>query len=298
MKILIISGGNSSEREISLISADAVKKALEKKNHEVQIYDLAGGYAELKNVSQTFDCLFPVIHGREGEGGQLHKFLASLGVPYVGGNWESYEKYWAKLPFKKYCNENNILTSDWREVKTRDDISTLGFPVVLKASNGGSSREVVVLKTAEDLDNPTVQELLDSIDELFIEKFVKGIEVTVAILDNKALPVIEIKPPEGRWFNYQTKYSGETKEIPDAPSLSKKEKESVQAVALKIHQDLELGPYSRIDFIVSEGKPYVLEINTIPGLTSESLFPKAAAAAGYSFPEVIQEIIDLTVVND
>jgi len=114
--------------------------------------------------------------------------------------------------------------------------------------------------------------------------------------------VIEIIPPEGGWFDYQNKYSGATREIPHAPSLDEKTKQLVQKIALQIHQTLNLGPYSRIDFIVSElhshsssGKlvPYVLEVNTIPGLTSQSLFPKAAQAVGISFPKLLDKMIKM-----
>lgn len=307
MKILLVSGGISSERKISLISAREVKKVLEENGYQVKIFDLRTcsqvrktlrqqavlkkGYPALKQDIQDFDVIFPVIHGEEGEGGNLHKFLENLGKPYVGGNWQNYKKGWYKIPFKKFCGQNNIPTSPWKTVNKADDIVKFGFPCVLKASAGGSSREVLILKSKEQLKK--AEKLLKLNDKFLVEKFLPGTEVTVGILDNRALPVLEIRPPEGKWFDYKNKYSGSTKEIPNAPSLNQNERTAVQGQALKIHQLLGLGPYSRIDFIVSGGTPYVLEVNTIPGWTSESLFPKAAKAAGITFFQLVEKLIKM-----
>lgn len=302
MKILIISGGTSSEREISLLSAKAVREALEINEHQVQVFDFKQGYTELKKAVPEFDVIFPVLHGEEGEGGGLQKFLHDSGKPYVGGDPAGFQEGWFKLPFKKYCDKNNIPTASWKEVKIADDIIRFGFPSVLKASNGGSSKEVVILKSAEDLKKDEAAQLLTSGTEVFVEKFLPGVETTVGILNGRALPVIEIKPPEGKWFDYQNKYSGKTQEIPHAPSLDDVTRQKAQQTALKIHQSLKLGPYSRIDFIItssnshsSSGKPtsFALEVNTIPGLTSQSLFPKAAQATGISFEDLVQILVEL-----
>lgn len=291
MKVLIVTGGTSSERRISFMSAKQVKKALESIGHKVKLFDLKNGYPELKKIAKDFEVVFPVIHGEEGEGGSLQKFLSTLEVPFVGGDPKGFKIGWYKIPFKKFCQQNNIPTSKWKKIKTKDDIIRFGFPSVLKSSAGGSSREVVILKSPWDLQNYLCKKLLKSDLPLFVEKYLPGVEVTVGILRNQALPVVEIIPPEGGWFDYQNKYWGKTEEIPHAPSIAPSLRKLTQQIALKIHQTLNLGPYSRIDFIVSEGKPYILEVNTIPGLTSSSLFPKAAQATGISFPKLLDKII-------
>lgn len=297
MKILVVTGGISSERKISLISAKAVKKALEENNHRVKLYDLKKGYTSLKKISQKFDVIFPVLHGEEGEGGKLHKFLSTLGKPFIGGDWKSFQKGWYKISFKNFCDQNNILTPEWKQLSlTRHSESILdfGFPSVLKASSGGSSREVVILKSKQDLKKNEYKKLLNSNLDLLVERFIPGVEVTVGIIGDQALPVLEIIPPAGGWFDYKNKYSGTTKEIPFAPSVKKEIQTRLQQIALKIHRLLNLGHYCRVDFIVSaDGKPYVLEINTIPGLTPESLLPKAAEAAGISFPEFVEKLINM-----
>ena len=303
MKVLLITGGASSERRISLMSAKQVKLALKEVGYNVAVFDLKKGYDQLKILAKSFDVIFPVIHGEEGEGGNLQKFLSTLKKPFVGGNPKGFKQGWYKIPFKKFCEENKIPTALWRKVQTEKDILEFGFPCVLKSSAGGSSREVAILKSARDLNSYLCRKLLKSKLALFIEKYLPGIEVTVGILKNeqssirryKALPVVEIVPPEGGWFDYQNKYWGKTKEIPHAPSITAELRDQVQKIAARIHNSLNLGPYSRIDFIVSEGKPFVLEVNTIPGLTSSSLFPKAAQAMGISFPKLMDSLIQMAL---
>jgi D-alanine-D-alanine ligase len=287
MKILLITGGDSSEREISLLSAQEVRKSLLKNGYEVELYDLLGGYEPLKNLSKKFDVLFPVLHGEEGEGGKLHEFLSKLGKPIVGTkNYKGLREAWYKIPFKKYCDNNNILTAPWKIVGDEQNIIKFGFPCVVKTSNGGSSREVFVLKSIEDLDKQEKE--IFKYKDLFVEKYIKGTEVTVGIFNNQALPVIEIIPPNGGWFDYKNKYSGETKEILNAPSLTKSVRTTVQKVALKIHQHFDLGSYSRIDFMIDrKGNPYVMDVNTIPGLTSNSLLPKETGMPFEKFTDLL-----------
>lgn len=292
MRVLIITGGNSSERKISFISAKQVQKALRKKGHKVELFDLKKGHENIKEIASNFHVIFPVLHGEEGEGGMLHKFLNMFETRIVGTrNHKGLEKGWFKTPFKEFCEENGITTAEWKRIRDKKDILSFGFPSVLKSSNGGSSREVVVLKNRQDVSRYQVKKLLNSGFELFVEKYIPGIEVTVGILHGKALPVIEIVPPKGEWFDYKNKYSGKTKEIPHAPSLTEKLRKEIGLIAEKIHNTLDLGTYSRIDFIVLGNNPFAIEVNTIPGLTQESLLPKAASAAGISFEDLCEHLV-------
>lgn len=304
MNILIISGGNSSERKISFLSAREVKTALEANKYKVKIFDLKKGAQEMIKLIKNCDVVFPVIHGEEGEGGELQRFLTKIGKPYVGGSAKGYKEGWFKIPFKKFCNKGKIVTAPWKIVKGESDIINFGFPCVLKTSNGGSSKEVIMLHSIEHLKRKPTQKLLASQNPLMVEKYLKGTEVTVGILNNKALPIMEIVPPEGEWFDFKNKYSGKAVEIPHAPSLDEQTKKLLQDISLKIHKSLNLGHYSRIDFIVTNscyhlggGKliPHALEVNTIPGLTSQSLFPKAAKAAGITFNELIQKMVTMSL---
>lgn len=292
MKILILTGGLSSERKISLLSAKNVKQTLEKNNHKVKLYDLKNGYQNIKKLSKDFDILFPVLHGQEGEGGQLHKFLSKLNKPIVGTrNYQGMKKAWYKIPFKRFCDKNKILTPKWKIIKSKNDVIKFGFPCVVKTSSGGSSREVIIIKTKDDLKKMSFKNLMNLNLPVFVEEFKKGVEITCGIINNEALPLLEIVPIKDNWFSYKTKYDNTTKEIPFAPSLDKKMQIKIQRIALKIYKSFDIGSYCRIDFIISNNMPYVLELNTIPGMTSGSLLPKQAKAAGINFSELIEILI-------
>ncbi len=293
MKILIVTGGSSSERKISLISAKAVKEALEENRHKVKLFDYKKGFINLKKIIPKFDVIFPVLHGEEGEGGELQKFLSKTEKPFVGGDWKGFRKGWYKIPFKRFCDKNNIPTPIWKLVKQRRDIVKFGFPCVLKASNGGSSLEVVMIPKKNDLKKTKVNKLLKSKMPLFVEKLIKGVDITISVLGDQALPVIEIVPPENEWFSYENKYSSETKEIPFAPSIAQDLQKKAQAAAIMIHKELNLGHFSRIDFIVSDTTIYAIDVNTIPGMTPKSLFPKAAQAVGLNFPKLVQRLAEM-----
>lgn len=292
MNILLITGGTSSERGISLISAKEVKRALEKNNFKVKIFDLKKGLLALEKESQDFDVIFPVLHGEEGEGGKLQEFLMKLGKPYVGGNPKGYQEGWFKITFKKFCDKNKIPTAPWKEVREEGDILKFGFPCVIKSSNGGSSLEVVVLKTPKDLKSENFQNLMKSGASLFTEKFLPGTEVTVSVLGNRVLPILEIVPPNGNWFDHKDKYSGKTKEVIDAPSVPKKTQQKIMNIALEVHKKLKLGSLSRMDFIVSNNLPHILEVNTIPGFTPTSSFPQSAKAIGLSFEQLVKQLVE------
>jgi len=292
MKILLLTGGGSSERQVSLKSAKNVKNALIENGHKVKLYDLRKGYAPIKKLSKEFDILFPVLHGEEGEGGKLHKFLSKINKPIVETrNYKGLRNAWHKISFKKYCDKYKIKTSPWKIVKNKKDIAIFGLPCVLKASSGGSAREVVIIKTAKDLNTKEVNYLLNGSDLLFVEKYLPGVEVTVGILNGKALPIIEIIPPKNSWFSYKNRYNNESKEIPFAPSIDKKIQKKLKTLTLKIHNHFILGTFSRSDFMIYKNRPYILEVNTIPGLTSGSLIPKAAKAAGISFNKFVEILI-------
>lgn len=292
MKVLILTGGNSSERKISFLSARNVKIALKENGHRVDIYDLRKGYGSIRNFSKNYDILFPVLHGEEGEGGQLHKFLSKINKPIVGTrNYKGMEKAWYKIPFKKWCDKEGILTSPWKTIMNMRGVLSFGFPCVLKASNGGSSREVMMVKSQKDLKKPLAINIIKS-GQAFVEKYISGTEITVGVLDSKALPVLEIIPKKDSWFSYKTKYDNTTIEVPFAPSVKKSLQIRAQKIALKIHNQFDLGTYSRTDFIVHGERVYVLEINTIPGITSDSLIPKQTKAAKINFSDFLEILLN------
>ncbi len=160
MNILIITGGNSSERKISLISAGMVAKALRKNGHTVTVFDFRKGYKELKKLLTDFDIVFPVMHGKEGEDGTLYAFLRAAKVRFCWIDPKGAKIAFNKILFKKYCDKKRIPTAEWRAIKTKKDIERFGFPCVLKAANGGSSLEVALLYSKKDLSGARVKNIL------------------------------------------------------------------------------------------------------------------------------------------
>ncbi len=292
MKILLITGGLSSERKISLMSSKNVKEALMENGHKVKLYDLKNGYLKIKKIVKDFDVIFPILHGEEGEGGKLHKYLRTLKKPIVGtSNYQSLKRAWFKISFKKFCDKKKILTPRWKIIKNKKDILNFDFPCVLKVSSGGSSKEVFILKSKKNLKN--IPSKFNN--SFFVEKYIQGKEITVGILNNKALPIIKIIPPKGEWFSYKNKYTSRTKEIINPKDINILIKKKLQKTALSIHKNFNLGSYSRIDFILDNNNFFVLEVNTIPGLTRESLLPKMVKAVGLDFKEFINLLIKLAI---
>lgn len=294
MKVLVISGGNSDERKISLLSAQNVLEALFKNHHQVELFDFKDGFEKLKRKVSHFDVIFPVLHGLEGESGTLQEFLEKLNVRFVGSDSKACKASWDKIKFKKFCEKFDIKTPEWFVLKpqNRNNLAAK-TPFVVKPPNNGSSVDVYIVKSKRDLNMIDLKRLFGKYKRLLVEDYIEGIEVTVGILGDEALPVIEIQPPEGEWFSYQNKYSGKTKEIPNAPSLTPEKKKELQKIASRIHNQLGCRHFSRSDFIVGKDEIYALEINTIPGLTPQSLLPKAAEAAGITFDEMIKRLLKM-----
>ncbi|MBI2338386.1 ATP-grasp domain-containing protein [Candidatus Daviesbacteria bacterium] len=298
LKILIITGGTTSERRISFMSARQVKLGLEKSGHQVKLYDLKKGTVS-KSMTKNFDIIFPLIHGKQGEDGSLYRSLQKLGKPYVGCEPEATKKAFDKILSNKIFDQAKLPRPKWKIVKNIGDIKKFGFPCVLKAASGGSSREVIILHSEKDTKKNLFKKILSLQDKLFVEQLIKGTEITVGVFLDQALPVIEIVPPQGGWFDYKNKYSGQSQEIVGAPSVDRKTQMLAQEIALKIYKKFNLSPYARVDFIVSDQIPYVLEVNPPcgVGLTSQSLFPKAAAAVDLDFPKLLDKMVKLAYEN-
>ena len=307
IRLAILIGGISSERDISLISGKEVVKALDKKKYEIKIYDPKSDLIKLAKDRKEIDVVFPVLHGFGGEDGTIQGYLELLKLPYVGSGVLSSALAMDKKMSKVIYKNNGLLTPK-TIILSRPDIEknlsgvlqnirkTIGLPCVVKANNHGSSIGVYIVKNEKDL-KKAINDAFKLDNEVLVEEYIKGIEVTGAVLGNqnpKALPIVEIIPPEGKFFDREVKYSGATQEIVPA-RLSKSLTKKVQNIAIKAHQVLGCRGFSRTDMIIKKPKIYVLETNTIPGLTSESLFPKAAKVTGISLTNLLEKLIVLSL---
>lgn len=293
MKTLIVSGGSSDERKISLLSAKNVAKCLKKSGHKITLFDLRRGLIELEKEVKKHHVVFPVLHGKEGEGGDLQEFLESIGAKFVGSGSKANRNGWDKINFKKFCDSHGIKTPKWIVTSSKD--FSFPLPFVIKPSDSGSSVDTYLVKNEKDLKKVELDKLIKKYGKLIIEELIEGKEVTQAILGDKTLPTVEIIPPQGEFFDYKNKYNGRTQEIPHAPSVSKEIQDEVKKLALEIHQKLDLKHISRTDFMLKGHNIYALEVNTIPGLTTESLFPKAVRAEGLKLEEAFDHLLKMAI---
>jgi D-alanine-D-alanine ligase len=292
MKVLVLEGGTSAEREVSLRSAKAVKVALVKAGHEVVAYDTKQGLDSLSFFTDEVDVTFPVLHGTEGEDGVVQAELEMLGMPFVGADAQVSALCFDKVAFKERIAEFNAPTPKWVAV-TRDTVEQqdlLNRPFVLKPAKGGSSVNTHIVRdpTTHALD---FDQIFSTDGEMLLEELIAGDEITVAVLVDQALPTVEIIPPEGAEFDYENKYNGATQELCPPENVASDIQVAAQQLAEQIHTELGVRHLSRTDFMIKDGELWTLELNTIPGLTDESLYPKAARAANISMKELVDKLV-------
>ena len=325
MKIAVLFGGTSEERDVSIASAAQTIPALRGLGHEVFAVDTATGrlppaderqllasgvapeppsttamelvrgraiaFAPGASDIRSADVVFLALHGGAGEDGRLQAMLDLAGLAYTGSNHIASAAAMDKDLSKRLFRSAGVPTADWimAPAAAADIESALGWPVVVKPSKQGSTVGLTVVRHAADLAAAiTVAGSFD--DEVMVEKFIAGREFTVGVLDGAALPVGEIISP-GEVFDYQAKYQvGGAREVFPA-DLPESESKQLQEYALRAHRVLKLGAYSRVDFRRdTNGGFWCLEANSLPGMTATSLLPQAAKVAGISFPELLERI--------
>lgn len=296
MNILLLTGGWSSEREVALNSSRNIAIALRDLGHSVTELDVLEHFDTLIPEAIKHDFAFIGLHGAPGEDGVIQAMLDAVEIPYQGsgpaGSFLALNKAAAKQLFRNA----GLPTADWEFLPERRAPNwkpDLPFPLFVKSNTGGSSLRLGRVTDFRELD-ALLNEIFSANEAALIEPEIKGAEITCGILGDKALPPILIEPVVGDFFDYTSKYlQGGAREICPAPIDSAKT-EAVQELALRAHKCLGLSGYSRSDFILDEeGNFTLLEVNTLPGMTSTSLLPKEALAAGISFPELLQKLIDL-----
>jgi D-alanine-D-alanine ligase len=306
MQLALIAGGKSAEREVSLKSGDQVFKALDKNKYEIRRYDPLNDLERLVREAPELDVALIIMHGRGGEDGTVQGLLDLLGVPYQGSGVLAsalgMNKELSKILYQQAgLQVARALFFNQREAPTPPEIeAALCLPAVIKPVNEGSSIGVTIARTREELETGLAAAF--SYDHrILVEEFLEGTEVTGGVLGNdhlQALPLVEIVPASSYpFFTYEAKYqAGATHEICPArlnPELTAR----AQHCAVTAHRALNCRGYSRTDMKVRDGDIYVLETNTIPGMTATSLFPQAAQAVGIEFPALLDTLINLALEN-
>ncbi|HVX48493.1 MAG TPA: D-alanine--D-alanine ligase [Candidatus Saccharimonadales bacterium] len=298
--VIVLAGGTSDEREVSLRSGEAVRKALEKAGHHAEIVDTADGLDTLLPQLKQADVIFPALHGQGGEDGVLQKFLEDNGIDYVGSDSQASALCFDKARYDELLRENNLSTPNTELVKYQEYLRSelRRKPFVLKPNDGGSSIDTFIVRDPAEADEITIKEAFGRHKILLLQSLIEGDEITIAILGDEPLPVIEIIPPEGAEFDYDNKYNGQTQELCPPMHVDINIQKKAQSLALQIHRLTGCRDMSRTDMIVTpSGELYVLETNTIPGLTDQSLLPKAAGEAGYDMPALCDKLVRLALAR-
>lgn len=323
IKVALLLGGTSPEKEVSRNTAKSILSALRSLNHEVIPIDPALGLNQPENEDELFtninddklsnrnyldvinsplfddvDVAFIALHGKFGEDGTIQSLLDLRGIKYTGSNVLTNALAMDKALTKVVLEFNGVKTADWILADSNYDLKKIkseiekkiGFPCVIKPNDQGSSVGLTFCKNENEL-KEAIDLALKFSKHALIEKYIPGRELTVAILEEKPLPVVEIKPKSG-FYDYQSKYTSGMSEYICPAEIPVKVTEHLQSQALIAFKSTGCKTYSRIDFrLTDDYQSYCLEINTLPGMTNLSLVPKAANAAGISFEQLIETIL-------
>lgn len=299
MKLIVLGGGDSPEREVSLRSAAAVAKAAKEAGFEVEEHDPADKLDFLDDSGKDV-IVFPILHGEGGEDGTIQAELEKRGLSFLGSDSKSSHNCFDKWRTRQILTKAGIPMAEADLVgrETYEDHILAKEPHVLKILHGGSSIGTLVVRDPTRRDPRKVEEIFAMEENAVLEKLVDGVEITVPILDKSALPPIEVHPPTDGEFDYANKYNGKSQELCPPPSLDGEQIKRAQALAEKVHAAMGCRHLSRTDTIMrKDGSFVVLEINTMPGLTDQSLFPKSAKEAGISMPELVKRFVQI-IQND
>ena len=328
LKVLLLLGGTSPEREVSKSTGKSVYSALLNLGYEVIILDPAYGINQPIEVEKYFDekdfteisnenyldavnlilpgeidIAFLALHGKYGEDGTIQSLLELKGIKYTGSKVLSSAIAMDKIMSKILFEEYNVPSPKWfhfkqgeksvSEVKKTIE-NKFGFPAVVKPNDQGSTVGLTICKSSDQLED-AINNAFKYSDRILVEEYIPGKEMTVAVIEDSALPVLEIKPKHGI-YDYECKYTSGMSEYVVPAEILEEVAKSMQEIAVQACNSLRCEVYARVDFrLSSDNKPYVLEVNTLPGMTSLSLVPKMAKAKGISFEQLIEKIINLSL---
>jgi D-alanine-D-alanine ligase len=305
VKVAVLKGGRSLERGVSLRSGARVEDALERLGHEVLPID-AGPDLVKRLIAERPDVAFVAMHGIGGEDGTVQELLEILGIPFTGPGAAACARCMDKVQAKDAIEAIGLPTAEWfafnqtafRELGAADALGrleqTLGFPLVVKPSRGGSSLGVKYAGAAGEVPQALVSAFSYD-DRVLLERFVDGRELAVSIVGDELLPVVEAILLEGDRYDFEARYEIGRTRFACPAQLSAEEDRAVTEAALETYRALGCSGFARIDLILDEEGPWLLEANAIPGLTDTSLLPQAAEAAGFSFEQLVEWILDLAL---
>lgn len=286
LKIAVLCGGLSNERKVSLVTGRAMYEELKKHGHNVTLVDVDS--RSLSRLEQLkADVVLNGLHGTYGEDGVMQGILDFAGIPYAGSGVLGCSVSMDKILSKEIMSANGILTPKWQVLNSVKELK-LKFPVVLKPASEGSAVGVFIVKNRKEA--VAAFNKAKKFGQVLAEEYVKGVEISVPVLNDRALPAIEIIP-KNKFYDYEAKYTPGMSDHIIPARVSAAVLKKAGGTALKVHRVLRCKDFSRTDIIIKNDKLYVLETNALPGMTGVSLFPESAKAAGISFYVLICEMI-------
>ncbi len=317
-RVGVLRGGPSSEHEVSIKTGGSVLKHLPEEYNAIDIYidregvwHMHGIPFDPKDLHSKVDVVFNALHGEFGEDGKVQKILETFKIPFTGSGSLASALGMSKPLAKKLFIQHGLKTpyaivlkkEDYNEEVARHIFHTFPMPAVIKPTIGGSSVATFIAKTLVEL-KESLDKAFEQTEEVIIEEYIKGKEATAGVLENfrgqkiyPLLPIEIIPPPSAGFFSLDVKYNGETQELCPG-NFTKEESEALQKMAIIAHKAIGAKHYSRSDFIIHPKRGiYILEINTLPGLTDQSLIPKSVSAVGSSFKELLKHLVELALEN-
>ena len=300
MKVSVLMGGTSAERDVSLRTGKAIEKACLELGYETMSVDFKGDYNSILSDLKHSDIVFNALHGTIGEDGTIQSWLDKNNIKYTGSGTNSSRLCMNKNESKKIVRKNNYQTPDWFIVDDgntkifREVNRSINFPCIVKPNAQGSTFGLSIVK--DNIELIEAIKLAKKYDDIIlIEKYINGREITVGILGNKALPIVEIIP-DHQLYDYECKYNPGMSQYSCPADIHLSQELQIKKDSEKIFKILGCGSYGRIDFLLDDnGKHFFLELNTLPGMTSTSLLPIAADESGKSFAQLVDTIIQLSI---
>mgnify|MGYP001332956343 CR=1 FL=1 len=292
MKVAVILGGTSFERDVSFKTGEAVVQACNINNYDVETVIIDKYYKKFLPTLKQADIVFNALHGTLGEDGTIQKWLEENNIKFTGSDSISSALCMNKIECKKMLKKNGFLTPKWIEFKEGQEITNVPMPCIVKPSEQGSTFGLSYVEKPREL-KPAIVNSLKFDKSILIEEYIPGKEITVGIIHGKSMPIVEIFP-KNKIYDYKCKYTAGMSEYKCPADIDDSLSEQIMSDSIKIFKLLGCSGYGRIDFIIDEkGNHYFLEINTLPGMTATSLLPIAAKAQGLSFSELVKKIIVL-----
>ena len=299
MKIGLLVGGDSAERDVSLSSGKAIHKALELLGNNVIVLDTFNGIRSLESKILNVDLIFNGLHGGDGENGNVAAYLESLNIPFTGSEQDSSKICMDKDLSKKLVSDKGIGTPNWiasSSLPSESQLESLGLPIIVKPNDQGSTIGLSLVKDKIEISS-AFKIASNFADSVMFESFILGREITVPIIGSNSYSIVEIVPKKNL-YDFECKYTAGMSEYFCPADIDDNLSNKIKNIALRIHNLLRCRHYSRVDFLLDKNnKIWFLEINTLPGMTKTSLLPKSLSADGFSFNDVIQMIIDEALKN-